>query len=109
MVRGSRHRQFDVFRNPDAETSGTHPYLIVLQSDAIFDIDSCVVAPLISARTIKLFERLLPRVFVDGTQYVVAIPDMAAIPTGEIGAPVANLETDRDKLLAAIDLIFTGI
>lgn len=109
MVRGAHHRQFDVFRNPDAETSNTHPYLIVLQSDAIFDIGTCVVAPLISPRTVKLFEKLLPLVVVDGTQYVVAIPDMAAIPIGEIGVPVVNLETSRDKLLASIDLVFTGI
>jgi len=109
MVRGTRHRQFDVFRNLDAETSGTHPYLMVLQSDAIFDIDTCVVAPLISPRTIKFFEKLLPLVVVDGTQYVVAIPDMAAIPVGEIGPPVANLEADRYRISAAIDLVFTGI
>jgi len=109
MVKGSRHRQFDVFRNPDSETSDTHPYLIVLQSDALRDLDTCVVAPLVSPRAIKFFERLLPQVAVDGTRYVIATPDMAAMPVGEIGAPVTNLEAERYRISAAIDLVFTGI
>jgi len=109
MVKRVLHRQFDVFRNPDVETNDTHPYLIVLQSDAVSGIDTRVVAPLVSPRTVKFFEKLLPLVTVGGTQYVIAIPDMVAVPVGEIGAPIANLETERYRISAAIDLVFTGI
>jgi toxin CcdB len=103
------HRQFDVFANPDRETAKAHPYLVVLQSDAVSRIDTCIVAPLAPPRTIKLFERLLPQVAVDGVLYTIAVPDMAAIPTSEIGAPIANLESERYRIIAALDLVFTGI
>ncbi len=109
MVKAVLHRQFDVFRNPDSETNETHPFLIVLQSDAISEVDTRVVAPLVSPRTIKFFERLLPLVTVHGDQYVIAVPDMVAIPVSEIGPPVANLETERYRISSAIDLVFTGI
>jgi len=108
MVSG-RYRQFDVFANPDRESSKAHPYLIVLQSDAVSQIDTCIVAPLVPPRTIKLFERLLPQVTIDGVQFTIAVPDMAAIPTAEIGTPIANLEADRYRIVAALDLVFTGI
>jgi toxin CcdB len=105
----SRRRQFDVFRNPDRETAGDHPYLVVLQSDAIDQIDTRVVAPLVSVRSMKFFEKLLPRVSVTGRQFVIAIPDMAAIPTSQVGVAIANLESDRERIIAALDLVFTGI
>ena len=109
MVVRAVRRQFDVFDNPDPGTSKFHPYLIVLQSNAVFGIDTCVVAPLISPKAIKFFESLLPEVTVAGRRYVIAVPDMAAIPVAEIGEAVANLEAERYRILAAIDLLFTGI
>lgn len=104
----TRHRQFDVFANPDRNSAAAHPYLIVLQSDALFGIDSCVVAPLVSPKAIKHLERLLPVVSVNGKSYVIAVPDMAAVPTAMIGKSVANLDVERHRILAAIDLVFVG-
>lgn len=102
-------RQFDVFKNADKETAGVHPYLIVLQSDVITALDTCIVAPLVSPKIIKYFERLLPIVTVNNRDYAIAIPDMAAIPSTTIGNPVANLESERYRIVAAVDLVFTGI
>ena len=109
MVTRVAWRQFDVFANPDRETAKSYPYLIVLQSNAISDLDTCVVAPLAPPRTIKLFERLLPEVTVKGRRFIIAIPDLAAIPVAEVGKPVANLEAERYRIVAALDLVFTGI
>jgi len=102
-------RQFDVYPNPDPETREFHPYLIVLQSDALGHIATRVVAPLVSPKRIQFFERLLPEVTVEGKKYVVATPDLGAIPTMELKSPVANLEQQRDRIIASIDLLFTGI
>src|ERR1700719_915581 len=102
-------RQFDVYPNTDPETGDTHPYLIVLQSDALGHIGSRVVAPLVSRKKIQFFERLLPEVNVDGARYVIAIPDLGAIPTGELTSPIANLEQERYRIIAAIDLLFAGV
>src|SRR5438045_5527093 len=102
-------RQFDVFANTDPETRDAHPYLVVLQADALAHIGSRVVAPLVSPKKIQFFERLLPEVTVDGAKYVIAIPDLGAIPTGELKSPIANLEQEGYRIIAAIDLVFTGI
>jgi len=102
-------RQFDVFKNTDKETADAHPYLIVLQSDVITALDTCIVAPLVSPKTIKYFERLLPIVTMNKRSYTIAIPDMAAIPSAAVGNPIANLESERYRIVAAVDLVFTGI
>ncbi len=68
-----------------------------------------MVAPLAPPRTIKLFERLLPEISVKGRRFVIAIPNLAAIPASEVGEPVANLEAERYRIVAALDLVFTGI
>jgi len=102
-------RQFDVCPNPDPETRGAHPYLVVLQSDALKYIDTCVVAPLVGPKKIQFLERLLPEVTLNGSRYVIAIPDLAAMPTAQLTLPVANLGEYRYQIIGALDLVFTGI
>ena len=102
-------RQFDVCPNSDPDTRDAHPFLIVLQSDVLKYIDTRVVAPLVSPKKIQFLERLLPEVTLNGSRYVIAIPDLAAIPTSLLALPVANLEQYRDHIIGAIDLAFTGI
>ena len=101
-------RQFDVFVNPDPDTSKTYPYLLVLQSNAITTLDTCIVAPLTQPKSLKYFERLMPQIAVDGRQYTIAMPDMAAVHASTIGTAIANLEPERYRIVRAIDLIFTG-
>jgi toxin CcdB len=105
----SRWHQFDVFANPDKRSAESHPYLIILQSEIVPGIETCVVAPLVSPRSLKFFERLLPKVTVKGVQYTILTPNMAAIRKEKLGKPIANLEAERYRILAAIDLVFVGI
>ena len=102
-------RQFDVCPNPDPETRDAHPYFVVLQSDALKYIETSVVAPLVGPKKIQFLERLLPEVTVKGSRYVIAIPDLAAIPTAQLISPVANLGEYRYQIIGALDLVFTGI
>jgi hypothetical protein len=101
-------RQFDVVPNPSLRTRATHPYFVVLQSDLLEDFATRIVAPLIPPAKIKYLEKLLPQVKVGGKNYVVAIPDLGPIPAKLLKPAVANLETERYRLLAALDLLFTG-
>lgn len=102
-------RQFDVCPNPDSETRKSHPFLIVLQSDALKHLDTRVVAPLISPKKLQFFERLLPEVTVGGVRYVIAVPDLGVVPVTELKSPVANLESERYRIISALDLVFTGV
>ena len=102
-------RQFDVFANPDLESAESQPYFVILQSNAINHLATVVVAPLVAPTRIKFFERLLPEVIVNGSRFVVATPDLGAFATTLVSSPVANLEIYRDRIVAAIDMLFLGI
>jgi toxin CcdB len=101
--------QFDVFANPDPQTAESHPYFIVLQSRQLAHLNTRIVAPLIAPNIIPGFERLTPIVSINGTRYMIDVTNIGVVPTKLISNPLANLEAERYRIVAAIDLVFTGI
>lgn len=101
--------QFDVFANPDPESSESHPYFIVLQHGVLNRLNSRIVAPLIAPKSIPFLERLMPEVTVKGARYVIDMTNLGVIPTRVLQEPVANLEDRRYDIVRTIDLVFTGI
>jgi toxin CcdB len=104
-------RQFDVFPNPDTESRTRFPYLVVLQSDLLERLEDIVVAPLRDPRRGKPVPilRLNPNVEVMGASYLIFMQSLAAIPRRLLTAPVANLSPQRDEIIAALDVLFTGL
>ena len=102
-------RQFDVFSNPYPDSVGSHPYFIVLQADALEQLNTRLVAPLIAPKHLPLFDRLMPEVAVEGSRYVIDVTNIGAIPTRILQKRVVNLEAERYRLIGVIDLVFTGI
>ncbi|MDR3056479.1 MAG: CcdB family protein [Zoogloeaceae bacterium] len=104
-------RQFDVFPNPDTSSRTRFPYLVVLQSDLLERLEDIVVAPLRDPRQGKPVPmlRLNPGVEVMGATYLIFMQSLAAIPRRLLTAPVANLSPRRDEIIAALDVLFTGL
>lgn len=104
-------RQFDVYPNPNPDSGERLPYLIVLQSELLERLDTVVVAPLRSQEDGKSIpiQHLNPEVEVGAERYFVRIQDLAAIPARSLRQPVGNLSSEREALLAALDLLFTGL
>jgi len=102
-------RQFDVFPNPSPRTRSTHPYFIILQSDRLERFSTRIVAPLVVATKIEFLEKLTPEVTVKGKKYLIAMADLGPIPVQALQPAVANLEAERYRIVAALDLVFTGI
>jgi toxin CcdB len=103
-------RQFDVVMNPDPLETAHRPYLINLQSDLISELRSIVVAPLVPRERMKGAQRLNPVVTVEGSDYWLATHELFAIDQRVLNhTPVANLSNDRDTIIAALDIVFTGI
>lgn len=102
-------KQFDVFPNPDPEFSETHPYLIVLQHDALGHLNTRIVAPLIAPKMVPFFERLMPELSIDGSRYVVDVTNIGVIPARMLQDRVTNLHDRRCDIVRAIDLVFTGV
>lgn len=103
--------QFTVHRNTNPATEGTVPYLLNVQSDLIEDLGTRVVVPLYPASAMKgeILRTLTPVFEVDGAQYVMMTPQLAGIPRKSLGATFADLSGKRDQIIAALDLLITGI
>lgn len=101
--------QFDVFENPDPESAEAHPYFVILQADRLRELNTRIVAPLVAPKSLPGFERLMPLVSVKNKKLVVDITNVGVFPLKLIPKPVVNLESERYRIVGAIDLIFTGI
>lgn len=100
-------RQFDVFANPNPGRAKHFPFVVVLQSDWVSDTASVIVAPLVAADEHRP-ARLYPVFDIEGRRLAAAMSDLAAIPRALLSNPIANLAPERDSIIAALDLLFTG-
>jgi toxin CcdB len=102
--------QFDVYPNPDKGSQVRIPYVVTLQSDLLDTLEYYVVAPLRAKQdaTVIPLLRLNPRVTVEGETFFARMQDLATVPRAMLKRPIANLASQRDELLAALDFLFTG-
>ncbi|MFN6960785.1 MAG: CcdB family protein [Rhodocyclaceae bacterium] len=100
----------DVFPNPDAGSADTIPYLLDVQGSLLDGLPTRVVIPLAYPEAIETLPilRLNPKVGVGETTLVALTQNMAALPRRLLKTPVANLSSQREEILAAIDFLFTG-
>lgn len=103
--------QFGVHRNPNPETKATVPLLLDVQSDLVADLGTRVVVPLCPASAMKgkIIHTLMPVFDIEGKQYVMLTPQLAGIGKNQMGVKVADLAQHRDAIVAALDLLITGI
>ncbi len=101
--------QFDVCRNANGATKRRVPYLLVLQHKLLTDLATIVVAPLLPEGTFHPAARLHPVFEIDGKRMLLSTAELASVPKKILGAPITNLKDHRDEIIAAIDLVFTGV
>ncbi len=100
--------QFDVYKNP---RGGRYPLLLDVQADVLARLATRVVVPLIALKRLggKPISRLNPTVSIGRVEYVLAFQELAAIPAASLGERVHSLAARRNELVAALDLLFTGL
>ncbi len=100
--------QFDLHRNPKG---GAYPLLVDLQADLLGSLATRVVAPMMSMKRYgaRPITRLNPVIRVKDVDYVVVLQELAAVPLSALGEAVGSLADRRVDLVAAVDLLFTGI
>ncbi|WP_072396988.1 CcdB family protein [Hyphomicrobium sp. CS1GBMeth3] len=101
-------RQFDVFRNPSKASAKYAPFLVVLQSSLTLTETTVVVAPLVLPDRLPVASRLFPRVKVGTRAVVLSTNELGAIGRPHLKERVGNLESERDTIIAAIDMLFSG-
>lgn len=100
--------QFDVFRNPGG---GVYPLIVDVQAEMLAHLPTRVVVPLVTVKRYgaRPITRLNPILKVKNIEYVLVFQLLAAMPRSTLGAAVGSLRSHRDELVAAVDLLFTGI
>ncbi len=103
--------QFDVFRNNNPSTRTRVPYLLDVQTNLLESLATRVVVPLCKPELLKgkLAERLNPLFAVERHKLAMLTQELAAIPVKALGEKVASLCAERQAIIAALDLLITGI
>ena len=103
--------QFAVYKNRNAETRGRFPLLLDVQSDLLEPLSTRVVVPLSPIATARdvAIKQLAPILTIDGKQYVMVTPQLAGVSARGLGQSIGNVAHERAAVIAALDLLITGI
>lgn len=102
--------QFDVYLNPNPETRDGIPFLLDVQAELLDMLATRVVVPLVLAEEMGLAAKNLnPQFKIKGVAVVMSTAELAGVSTRALGDKVASLKNKRDEIIAALDLLFTGI
>jgi len=101
--------QCSVHLNRDDET-GNIPFLMDVQADLLAELETRVVVPLVRETVFgRRASRLHPAFVVEGQQVVMATHLLAAVRRGSLGLPLVSLLDERDAVISAIDILWSGI
>jgi toxin CcdB len=102
-------KQFDVVVNPFPKSRERQPFLVALQSDLLVrSLETVVVAPLEPAASGTFADRLNPRVDVEGQAFVLIAQELVTVRKSVLGQPRGSIAGDRDAIINALDLLFSG-
>lgn len=101
--------QFALYRNANRQTRERYPFLLDIQSDFLDTLKTRLVIPVIELAEQKPITRLNPVFDYQGQHFLLLVQEMAAIPVNNLGDRVMELEVLRGEILAAVDLLITGI
>ena len=95
--------------NPQSRTA--IPWLLDVQDDLLSGLATRVVVPLYrqEATPRPRLARLTPLLDFQGEVYVAVVPELAGVARKDLGPSAGDLSAQRPKLMAALDLLFTGI
>lgn len=98
--------QFDIY----AMKRGEVEFLLDLQDEMLEHLTTRVVAPLALPEKVGAAMKIVnPSILVGGVRYLLLTHLLAAVPLLSLGSPVNSAKAQRDEIVAALDLLFTGI
>lgn len=102
--------QLAVYRNKNARTKTTFPFLVDIQSNLLDELQTRAVIPLSKDPSLvrKPMTKLFPKVELEGEPYWVITTMIAGISRGDLGAHAGSLEKERSAILGAVDFLLSG-
>ncbi len=102
--------QFDIYHNPDPETRHKIPYLLDVQTNLLEQLATRTVIPLVVASKMgKVAKKLNPKFEIEKITVVMSTAEIAAVSSNILSEKVASLQNRREDVIAALELLFTGI
>ncbi len=103
-------RQFDVFKSP-ASWRTTRPYFVIIQHDLLLTLPQIAIIPLVKPEyCTSQLKRLHPILPVHHEHFVLSTHDLSNISVRDIrGRPFATLKQHATDIIAALDMLFSGI
>ncbi len=101
--------QFDVYLNPNVDTRESIPFLLDVQAELLDMLSTRVVVPLVLAEEMPPARNLNPQFKIKGIAVVMSTAELAGVQNRALGEKVTSLKNKRDEIIAALDLLFTGI
>ena len=103
--------QFSVYRNKNANTKADIPFLLNVQSDLLDHLDTRVVIPLAKAKSFggPPSAVLQPIFKIGGERCILLTPMLAGISKKELGAEVGSLREKSFEIIAALDVVISGV
>jgi toxin CcdB len=84
--------------------------LLDVQADLLDTLATRVVVPLVLVEEMGLAAKNLNPIFkIKSTAVVMSTAELAGVSIRALGDKVASLKSKRDEIIAALDLMFTGI
>jgi CcdB protein len=102
-------KQFDIVENLNPLTRRRFPLAVVLQHDRVSTPAVVVPAPLTTWTSDLASSRLHPSLPVGDGRFVILIEELAGVQRATLGRVVGSAAAERYGIVAAIDLLFTGI
>jgi toxin CcdB len=100
--------QFDVVANPVRASREHQPFLLCVQHHSLDFLKTRLMAPLISGKPFEK-SRLNPSWIIGGQHVFLDPTGVAAVNLRLLAEPVTNFESERREIIAALDLVFTGV
>ncbi len=102
--------QFDVYINPSESALHGIPYVVVVQSDLLDALATRMVMPLATVEFAGIApDKLCPIVMVNGQRLRALAHYTAPLPTRSLRQIVGHVSAHASELVAAIDVVVSGI
>ena len=104
-------QRFHAYELRSANGPASYPLVLNVQSELVDDLHTRVVVPLARATVFrgKGINRLMPILEIEGESWVMLTAQLGAIRVRDMGVEVADFSDNRFTIIAAIDVLLSGL
>ena len=98
--------QFDVYKNENERTNKNVPYLVDIQNDILFSLDTRIVIPLVSS--LGKVDGLTKELKINDETFYLYTDQIAAVPLSLLSEKVCSFKEQSEDIKNSIDFLVYG-